>query len=133
MNYKKTLLYGLLLWVLIFVVISIIMFVPALAGKLTLQKVLYLVALAVLALTLGRLYFKKQPANFGQGILVGLVWVTVSTLLDLIITVPLFIQPKGESYGDFYGQWNLWLGLALVILMAGLAAVLFSKKSEPLL
>lgn len=130
MNWKKIILYGVLLWVFIFVVISVIMFIPTLTGKLTLQKILDLMAVVILVLIFGRLYFKKQPANFGQGILIGIVWVLATTILDLTITVPLFIQPKGESYGDFYSQWDIWVGLALVILVAGLAAVWFSKKGE---
>jgi len=130
MNLKKAALYGVLIWIFIFIVISIIIFIPALADKLTMQKVLNLTGVAILILIFGNSYFKKYPANFGQGLLVGTVWVIVSTILDLVITVPLFVKPKRESYGDFYSEWDIWVGLGIMILFAGIAAILFSKKES---
>ncbi|MFK2820137.1 DUF5367 family protein [Flavobacteriaceae sp. LMIT009] len=34
----------------------------------------------------------------------GLTFVVVATLLDLIITVPVFIIPNGGSYSEFFGD-----------------------------
>lgn len=130
MNWKKAILYGLALWVFVFVVISVIMFIPALADELTWQTILDLIAIAVLVLIFGSLYFKKHAASFGRGLLIGIVWAIVSTILDLAITVPLFIMPKDQGYGDFYSEWNVWAGLSIIIILAGLSAVLFSKKGE---
>lgn len=36
--------------------------------------------------------------------ILGLTFVIVATLLDVIITVPLFIIPNGGSYSEFFGD-----------------------------
>ncbi|WP_223033496.1 DUF5367 family protein [Hanstruepera marina] len=36
--------------------------------------------------------------------LLGLTFVMVATLLDVIITVPVFIIPNGGSYSEFFGD-----------------------------
>src|SRR4030042_4475460 len=120
MNLKKAILYGVLLWVFSFVVVSVIMFIPVLADKLQLQSILNKLAVLILVLILAASYFKKSPAKFAQGLLVGVVWVLVGTILDLAITLPLFVRPSGQNYADFYGDWLLWLGLVLTVLLTGI-------------
>jgi len=127
MNWKKIIIYGVLLWVFIFVIITILMFVPALAGNESLQNILSLIGIAILIFILSLFYFKKNPANFGKGLLVGLIWVVTGSILDLIITIPLFTQPSGVGYAEFYSQPSMWVGFGISILLTGIFAAIISK------
>ena len=44
-------------------------------------------------------------------------------ILDIIITVPLFVK----SYGDFYGNWMMWVGFALFIVLTVFAGFEFDS------
>ena len=125
MNWKKLILFGLLFWVIIFAVWSIVIFIPGISE--TWEWVVGLVANAVVALFLTKWYFKSAEGdrNFGKGLLVGLGMLVVATILELAITVPLFI--KGD-YAGFYGQWQMWLGFVIILVFAGMAGVCKCKK-----
>ena len=127
-NWKLGTLLGVLLYVLIFVEISILIFTPALAEKEMIQTILHLIILPLLVLLCGYLYFKKQGGTFVQGLVVGVLWLIVVTILDLIITYPLFLKPQGIELSFFYTQWDLWVGFLEVLVFAGLSALIFKKK-----
>jgi uncharacterized membrane protein YtjA (UPF0391 family) len=115
--------WAILYWVLIFVVISIIMFgLPSLSS--TNQNIISLIIEIGLVLFCAGMYFKKYPGTFVNGIILGVWFLIVGTVLDLLITVPLFVK----SYSAFYGTWNLWVGFVITILFSGLATGIFRKK-----
>ena len=117
MNFKRALLFGLLLWVFIFVLWSVIMFMPFLADRITTQYIVWWVVEIVLVLLLAKWYFKQRKPNLKEGFLLGVVALLVTTVLDLAITVPLFVK----SYSQFYGDWRLYVGFVLLLATATIA------------
>jgi|SRR3989338_4089193 len=107
MNLKRAIFSGALLWVLIFFEVSVLMFGLELeAGKN--YYIIHYILLALLSLISAAVYFrgKKVRKGFGEGILVGIVFVIVGLVLDAVITVPLFIK----NYSIFADPY-LWVGI----------------------
>lgn len=118
MKTGKAILYGALIWVIMFVLWSIMMFAPGIKDMQVLQYIVGYVVLIVAVFLLAKKYYKsKSKAN---GFLLGLIFAVVGIILDAIVTVPLFIMPEGMGYADFF--LNIWMivGYALMILVAGL-------------
>lgn len=115
-NWKSATLWGILLWALIFAVFSVIMFAPPLQGKAALQKALELAFLLPLVLFSGLMYFKGAGARKSakNGFIVGIYFLIISAILDMTITIPIFVK----SYRAFYSEWSIWAGfLETVIVM----------------
>ena len=117
MNIKRAILFGVLLWVFVFVIISIIMFIPALAGRRLTQSIIFWVVNIPLVLLLAKWYFKTVVPTVKNGLILGVLSLIVTTVLDLIITVPLFVK----SYAAFYGDWTLYVGYAEIIIICMIA------------
>ena len=116
-NCKSAIMWGVLLWVLIFAVFSVIMFAPQLAGKTSVQRALELiVAMPVLSAFAAYMALKGTKPTAKDGIMVGICFVVVSTVLDILITVPLFVK----SYATFYSDWALYVGFLEVVLIGGI-------------
>ncbi len=114
-NWKSILSYGTLLWILIFVEVSIIMFIPGLS-ELT-QNCLHLIILPLLALFCFIKYFKSSTASAKNGFLAAVYFLVIGTILDLVITIPLFVK----DYALFYSSWWLWIGYLEVLIIGALA------------
>ena len=63
-------------------------------------------------------YFKKVKSSLKEGFILGVMYVIVGTVLDLIITVPLFVK----DYVAFFNSW-LILGLLETIVIASIYGV----------
>lgn len=101
MKLFHSILTGVLLWILIFALFTIMSFVPSLKKSETLQYMVLFVLLIPLVVASLKFYPSKNVMN--NGILKGLVIVTVCSVLDAIITVPFIIIPQYEgSYADFF-------------------------------
>lgn len=107
MNYKRAVLAGLMMWCLIFVVLSGLMFAPFLVDKIMTQYLIFWVLLIPMTLMIAKWYFKMDPPNLKKGIMLGLLILAVSTVLDIFITVPFFVK----SYAAFFGDWKLQVGV----------------------
>ncbi len=121
MNTKRAVLFGVLLWVFIFVLLSIIMFIPILAEKVLTQHLIFWALLIPLVLLLAKWYFKAEQPTIKRGFLLGLIAIIVGTVLDLIITVPLFVR----SYDTFFTDWKLYVGFAEILLLTTYAGFEF--------
>jgi len=113
MNIKKAVLFGLILWMLIFVEVSIEMF--AIASEST-QQIVHVIVLPILVVICSILYFKKEKKSAAEGLLLGVIFLAVGTVLDLIITIPLFVK----SFSTFYGNFELWFGFVEVLVFCAL-------------
>ena len=101
------------MWVFIFVFVSVLMFLPFLQGKDLWQSIILWVLQIPLTLILAKWYFMKVTPSVKSGLWLGVVWLLTGTVLDLLITVPLFVK----SFSLYYGNWQLWVGYALVFLL----------------
>lgn len=115
MNWKKGLLFGLLLWVLMFVIVSIFI-----AFKIYGSTVMHIVT-AVIAGVISYLFAGKvKPNKMGAALTYGLVWVVVGLILDALITM--------RFNPTIFISKSLWLGYLLVLI----APLLQVKKTPPI-
>ncbi|MFA6088902.1 MAG: hypothetical protein WC755_03485 [Candidatus Woesearchaeota archaeon] len=116
MKFIRALGVGILLWVLIFIEVSILKFGLKLSEG-PIYYVIHYVLLAILVLFSTTMYFKsaKTKASLNEGLLVGIIFVIIGTLLDIAITVQLFI-------GDysFFNNPYLWTGLVEIVIISGI-------------
>jgi len=113
-NWKRATWLGIFLWVLVFVEISILIFLPWFKDNPLAVKIVHLPILAVFTIFLTCKYFKSVMPNAKEGFLLAIWMLVVANILDMIITVPLFVK----SYSGFYGDIWLWLGFLVVIVFA---------------
>ncbi len=60
-----------------------------------------------------KLYYRKDVGT--HGFWLGLIFFTISAILDALITVPLTILPYGGTYYDFFGDFGFWfIGLEFI-------------------
>mgnify|MGYP001618793504 CR=1 FL=1 len=114
-NWKSATGYGVLLWLLIFVEVSVLMFIPALKDKELTQNILHMIILPVLVLFCAWMYFKNVKVSAKEGFLLGVYFLIIGTILDMLITIPLFVKTF-----DFYKDIWLWLGFLETIIMCTL-------------
>jgi hypothetical protein len=112
MKLKRAISFGALLWVLIFFEVSILMFGLKLEPS-ALYYTIHYILLAALTFGVAWLYFKgKIEAGIKEGLLVGIVCLLTGIVLDVIITIPLFVK----SY-SFFADIYLWIGFLETIVI----------------
>jgi len=128
MNYKRAIGFGVISWVFIFVLISILIFVPLLKEKGILMYIAYWILFIPLILLLAKWYFKKDSPTFKKGFLLGIIGLFVGSVLDLLITIPLFISQQSEHpFVDFYTDWRLYIGFLLFLILTTYAGYEFDR------
>ncbi len=123
LKWKPATLLAVLLWVLIFAEMSILMFIPILKDNSLMQRILHLIILPFLVLLCAYMYFKDKKADMKDGLVLGVWFLIIGTVLDLAITIPLFVK----SF-SFYKALSLWIGFLEVLVFASIAGWLFGKK-----
>ena len=118
MNFKRSILFGGLLWILVFVWWSIMMFVPGLKDMQTLQYIIHYILLIIAAsLITGSYYKSKEKIN---GFVLGLIFLVVGIVLDAIITVPLFTSAQGTGHMEFFFAPLMLLGYLILVITVGI-------------
>jgi len=119
MKFLRALGIGILFWIIIFIEISITMIGLGL-NDLTTYIIHYIVIIPI-AFFCAWLYYKgERESKRTNGFLVGLLFVVVGIILDLIITVPLFIIPAGGNYSTYFSGIYLIAGLIEGIVLVGI-------------
>ena len=114
---------GALIWALIFVEWSIMVFAPMLKDMENLQWAISYILLIPIVIFGASLYYKSGDKV--NGFILGSVMLATGLILDAIITVPFFIEPQGGSYTSFFLTATAITGYAELILIAG---VYWTKK-----
>jgi len=109
----RAVLLSIFLWVLIFVEISIIKVGLNLIG--ITQQIIHYILLIPMTLLCAWIYYKS--GDMINGFVLGAFFLLVGNVLDLVITVPLFIK---EGYAGFYSDPFLWVGFLVVIAISGI-------------
>lgn len=113
MNIKRAIIFGMILWILIFVVYSILMFLPWFKDdSLRINLGLWVSQIFIVPL-LCKWYFKLDPPTMKKGFLLGIMGLLVGTILDLVITIPI----STKSYLLYYSSWMLWVGYVWVLVL----------------
>lgn len=103
---------GILLWVLIFVEISI--FKMVLQVTEVIGNIIHYILLIPMGILCAWIYYKSKDKT--NGFLIGLVMLIVGTVLDLVITIPLFMK---WDYLGFYSDLYLWAGFLIALIVVG--------------
>lgn len=114
MNWKKAISFGLLFWIVMFVIVSI--FVALKIYDFVWMKVIAAIIAGVVSFILAG-YVK--PNKVAVALSYGLVWVVVGLILDYLVTT--------KFSPEIFSSWDLWLGYLLVLL----APLLKVKKVQP--
>ena len=114
MNWKKAVLYGLALWVLMFVIISIFV-----AFKIYENVVMQVIG-ALIGGGISYFFVRKIGASsMLNALMYGASFIIVGLVLDFVVT---------KRFNDqIFGMWSLWLGYGLVFL----TPILTVKKNMP--
>lgn len=87
-----------------------------------LQYAIQYIFLIIFTVLGAAVYYKSKDKI--NGFILGIFWVLVGNVLDLIITVPMFTAKQYETlaaaYAGFYSDIYLWLGFLIVIIVAGI-------------
>lgn len=116
MAVKRAVLFGAILWVVIFFEVSILMFGFNLTAGTT-YYIIHYVLLILLAGIVSALYFnsKTTKKGFAEGLKAGILFAITGIILDAIITIPLFIKDY-----SFFLNIYLWIGIIEGIFIAGI-------------
>lgn len=113
MNWKKAIVSGGLLWVLMFVIVSAFIGFKIYEMVLT-QLIIALIAGLISYILAGKL----KPSKTGIALGYGLIFIATGLILDILVTM--------RFNSAIFSQWTLWLGYALVLL----APLLKVKKTQ---
>jgi len=122
-NLKLALGLGAGMWAVMFIGISALMVTPLLAIW---QTILEIILSGLAAFVLARFYFKKNPGDIKDGLILGIAWFIVGGILDLLVTIQ-YVKAGGSYLSglkSFYGMWSLWVGFLLMFIGIVLAAKL---------
>lgn len=116
---KKAVIFGALIWVLIFFEVSILMFGFNLPQWAVSYYAWHYSLSGIIVVIVSWFYFKKGKGDLEQGILTGLVFTITSIVLDALVTVPLFVK----DYGFFLNRF-LWISYLEGIVIAALVGAI---------
>jgi len=120
MKLLRAVISGIILWVLIFFEVSILMFGFGLEEGFGYYIVHYIL-LALFAVLVSLIYFrgKKVKAGWWNGFLLGIVLIITGIILDILITVSLFVNDY-----NFFDDIYLWYGYAEILVISVIVGIL---------
>ncbi len=113
MNWKKGVIFGVLIWILMFVIVSIFVGFK-IYGSTWMHIITAIIAGAISYVFAGKI----KPNKAKLALSYGLAWVLIGVILDALITM--------RSNPAIFSSRSLWLGYILVLL----APLLQVKKSQ---
>lgn len=116
MNWLKAIGYGIILFAVMFLIGSIVMFGLKITDPNT-MGIIMIIASVIVVWLLARQY---KIASLNQGIQVGLVWLVVDALLEYIVIVQIFNQGDASKLYS----WSVFVGYALIVIVPALVGQL---------
>ncbi len=106
---------GIIIWVLIFAVFTVMSFIPVIKDSELQQNMLLWIILIPITLLGLRFYYKKDFKT--NGLLLGVIIVATSLILDALITLPYVIIPNNGNYYDFFTSPFLLITIIEIIIV----------------
>ncbi len=102
MDWKKAIGFGVLIWVLMFAIVSAVLN--------TYQETLWMKTVIILVAGLIAWFLAKKvkPGSMGSALGYGFVWVIIGLILDYFITM--------RFNAEIFQLWSLWAGYGLIFL-----------------
>lgn len=111
---------GVLLWLLIFLEISLTM-IGLKLSEITVWIIHYIFLIPA-AILCAWLYYRSDDKL--NGFTLGLLMVIVGIALDMITTVPYFVIPQGGSYLTYFSNYYMLIGFVELIIITGIYGVI---------
>ena len=119
MSLKYSILLGLLMWVLMFAIVSALM-----AIGLAEWNYLWILT-TIIAGVVGFMLAKwAKPKKLIYGILYGLIWIVIGVILDAIVTR--YFNP------EILYDWKLWVGYSIFFIGVVIGSLISSMKAQGL-
>jgi RsiW-degrading membrane proteinase PrsW (M82 family) len=116
MNHTRLILTGIIVWALIFVEWSIIIFAPILKDLGNWQWLIHYIVLIPIVWLGASIYYQKKSKV--SGLKVGIGMLIVGIILDSLVTVPFFVAPQGETFSSFFLNPFMLVGFAILLVTA---------------
>src|SRR3989344_5628045 len=112
MSLKRSVLYGILFWAILFALASVLIFAIGLPSEgMAFNVSIIIISLIVVALVSNKQFKKEKRPN---GLMTGIVYALVSIILDAVITVPLFVKDYLMLFNWYY-LISIILGIITVV------------------
>lgn len=106
LNWKKTIGFGIIIWVVIFIFVTILV-----GFKVNTEAFFWwLITEIVLIITTVILAKKLTLTKIQVALSTGLVWVIITLILDLIITARFTTM-------EFFNSWQIWVSYAIILVV----------------
>lgn len=117
MNWGKAIGYGIVLYAIMFLLGSVLMFGPKLAGNVF--GITMLIA-SIIVLWIASMMYKIP--NLSIGVQVGIVWLVIEAVLDYVVLVQMFNKGSLSVY-----SWSLLTGYVLIVVVPALVGQMAKK------
>ena len=122
MKIIRAIISGIIIWALIFLVFTVLSFVPLVKDSELQQNMLLWIILIPITILGVKFYYKKGFKT--NGLLIGAIIVVTGLILDALITLPYVIIPNNGNYYDFYTSPFLLVTIIEIIIVT----FLYSKS-----
>lgn len=102
MNLIKAITFGILIWVLMFAIVSAVL---GFYQKFLWVKIAVAIVAGIIAFVLAG---KAKPTNFAAALGYGFIWVLIGLILDYLIT--------RNFNAQIFTLWSVWLGYGLIFI-----------------
>jgi len=116
LNWKKTLGFGVVVWVVIFIFVTILIAF----GLREETFIRWLITQIVVIITAVILAKKLSLTKTTTALSTGLIWIVISLILDLLIT-------SYFTTMEFFNSWKIWVSYAIILVVP----VFCLKKEKP--
>ncbi len=117
MKALRAILVAILVWILIFVEISVFKIGLGITG--ITQYIIHYFFLIIFSVLGAAIYYKSKDKM--NGFVLGIFLLLVGNILDLLITIPMFtvkqFETLKEAYAGFYSDIYLWVGFLIVVVV----------------
>ena len=106
MNLKKTIGYGIGIWIIGVTLYTLSFYIPILENAEQQANIWLSIIILPIVWFGSKLYYRKDVLT--HGFWVGIVFFILSGILDALITVPFTVLPYGGTYADFFIDFGFW-------------------------
>ncbi len=120
-NKLKPIRFGVILWILIVILVSIQAFIFPIqdAGIWSpVPLIVHFISVILAVLIMSFWYYKSNEKP--NGFLLGFIWLVIDLILESAITIPLFVLPSGQTYLSYFFRWDLLVDFAIIVITPGM-------------
>ncbi len=128
MNKIRAVLSGIILWIMIFSLYTLISFIPLFRQSIILQNSIVFIGVIIFVYFSVLFYFRKGKKI--SGLMLAILMIITALGLDALVTVPMVMIPQGIGYKIFYATPFLWLMVAEILMFTVLFSQLKANQND---